>query len=427
MRFRKVVFKQHGIIGNLELNLINPKTDEPYKNIVFVGENGVGKTTMLYDLYEFCTKFCYSKHLYESVEYEHEGKVLLCKTEELEHDIVFRVTEAGTGKTYEDLDYEIKDTMPNSWYPNNSDIIMSSSITDFSKTDPFADTHKTLLEIQNKDVIEYTYYNIEHDETPMRWSEFYKKSRIHKFSNAFNHFFKDIKYFGLGFNRDGEKTIGFQKNGHKIGIHDLSSGEKYIIHRATSIFKNVKNIKNSIMFIDEPEMSLHPEWQTKIIQYYKDLFSDNDGVQQSQMFISSHSPYILKNALEDDDTIIFKLSIEDGLTRCQRIDRPRYLQRITFAEINFIVFGVSSPEYHNQLYCQLQLNQELSRVKQCDEYIIHRPQYNPHIHEKPSVNGNVTYNALSTFIRNAIDHYDNGNTFSNEELERSIILLQSLL
>lgn len=427
MRFRKVIFKQHGIIGNIELDLVNPNTNAPYKNIVFVGVNGVGKTTILYDLNDFCEKFDYNKHLFESVVYEQGDEELLCETVKRERETVFSVTKPATGETYEDLDYGIKDSMPSSWYPKRSDIIMSSSITDFSKTDSFADTLDTLLEIQNKDVIEYTYYNIEHDEAPMRWSEFYENSKIQKFSNAFNNFFKDLKYFGLGFNRNGQKTIGFQKNGQSIGIRDLSSGEKSIIHRATSILKDVKNINSSILFIDEPEMSLHPEWQTRIIQYYKDLFSDSDGVQQSQMFISSHSPYILKNALEDDDTIVFKLTVENGLTQCQRIDRPRYLQRITFAEINFIVFGVSSPEYHNQLYCQLQLNQNLSRVKQCDEYIIHRPEYDSYIHEKPSVNGNVTYTALSTYIRNAIDHYDNGNTFSDEELERSIIFLQSLL
>lgn len=427
MRFRKVIFKQHGIIGHIELDLVNPNTNEPYKNIVFVGENGVGKTTILNDLYDFCTRFDFSKDIYESVEYEQDGSVLLCKTAERKREIVFTVTKPKTGRTYADIDYGIKDLMPSSWFPDHSDIIMSSSITDFYKMDSFADTKEMLLEIQNKDVIDYTYYNIEHDEAPMRWSEFYKNSKIQKFSNAFNRFFKDIKYFGLGFNRKGEKTIGFQKNGKSIGIQDLSSGEKSIVHRATSILKNVKNINSCVLFIDEPEMSLHPEWQTKIVQYYKDLFIDSEGVQQSQMFISSHSPYILKNALEDDDTIVFKLSVEEGLTRCQKIDRPKYLLRITFAEINFIVFGVSSPEYHNQLYCQLQFNHNLSRVKQCDEYIIHRSEYDSHIHEKPSVNGNVSYKALSTFIRNSIDHYDNGNSFSDEELERSITFLQSLL
>lgn len=427
MKFRKVIFKQHGIIGNIELNFINPNTNEPYRNIMFVGVNGVGKTTILYDLYDFCTKFDCNKHLFEYVEYEQDGKVFICETSRRVHDLVFSVKNLANGETYEDLDFGIKDYMPNCWFPNNSDIILSGSITDFSKTESFDDTHNTLLEIQNKDVIEYAYYNIEHDEYPKRWSEFSQRSRIQKFSNAFNHFFKELKYFGLGFNHKGELTIGFQKNGQSIGINDLSSGEKSIVHRATSIFKNIKNTKNSVWFIDEPEMSLHPEWQTKIVQYYKDLFIDNDGVQQSQMFISTHSPYILKNALEDNDAIVFKLSIENGVTVCQKIDRPKYLQRITFAEINFIVFDVPSPEYHNQLYCQLQLNRNLSTVKQCDNYIIHHPSYNQVVHEKLSVNGNVTYSALSTYIRNSIDHYDNGNSFSDEELMLSITYLQSIL
>jgi len=60
--------------------------------------------------------------------------------------------------------------------------------------------------------------------------------------------------------------------------------------------------------IDEPENSLHPSWQLKILDFYKAIFTDTSTHQQtSQLFITSHSPYIFKNAkLTDYKLFIFR-------------------------------------------------------------------------------------------------------------------------
>ena len=36
----------HKILGDLYINLINPKTNNPYSIVVFVGEHGSGTTTL---------------------------------------------------------------------------------------------------------------------------------------------------------------------------------------------------------------------------------------------------------------------------------------------------------------------------------------------------------------------------------------------
>ncbi len=48
------------------------------------------------------------------------------------------------------------------------------------------------------------------------------------------------------------------------------------------------------------------------------------------------------------------------------------------------------------------------------------------MHKKSSTHGTLTYDSLSTYIRNAIHHPDSGNTFTNEELRTSIELLIEL-
>ena len=44
LKIRKVKFLDEVQFGDLELDFLNSQTRLPYQNIVFVGDNGVGKT-----------------------------------------------------------------------------------------------------------------------------------------------------------------------------------------------------------------------------------------------------------------------------------------------------------------------------------------------------------------------------------------------
>jgi hypothetical protein len=56
--------------------------------------------------------------------------------------------------------------------------------------------------------------------------------------------------------------------------------------------------------MDEPEISLHPNWQLKIVDFYKRIFSDGDGNQTAQIFVTTHSPFILHNYLRKNDRVV---------------------------------------------------------------------------------------------------------------------------
>ncbi len=51
-------------------------------------------------------------------------------------------------------------------------------------------------------------------------------------------------------------------------------------------------IKNSIILIDEPELSLHPAWQNNILQLYEHFADKNNN----QIILATHSPHILASA-----------------------------------------------------------------------------------------------------------------------------------
>lgn len=59
-------------------------------------------------------------------------------------------------------------------------------------------------------------------------------------------------------------------------------------------------MSGGIALVDEPELSMHPKWQQKVLQYYRNLFN-KDGSQDAQMILATHSEYVLRSALEDRD------------------------------------------------------------------------------------------------------------------------------
>ncbi len=179
--------------------------------------------------------------------------------------------------------------------------------------------------------------------------------------------------------------------------------------------------------IDEPELSMHPKWQEKILQYYTGLFRNNAGTQRAQLFFATHSDHVLKRALADQTNNLIVVLERDGANiKTKRIDSPSVLPSITSAETNFLAFDLISNDCHIELYGWLQDKESKNTVKSCDDFIVAQQQYQTAIHSKPSNFGATNYFSLPTYIRNAIHHPDSGNTFTASELRTSIDLLIEL-
>ena len=102
-----------------------------------------------------------------------------------------------------------------------------------------------------------------------------------------------------GFSKD-EKTLPIFENsaGEEFDINDLSSGEKQLFLRTLSI--KMLEPKNSIILIDEPELSLHPKWQQRIIEVYKKIGENN------QIIVATHSPHILGSVSNENIFILYR-------------------------------------------------------------------------------------------------------------------------
>ncbi len=92
--------------------------------------------------------------------------------------------------------------------------------------------------------------------------------------------------------RDGEGNLFFRNKsgGDKFSIDDLSTGEKTLLSKV--LFLYLDDIKDKVILIDEPELSLHPSWQNKILSVYERLAEKNNN----QIIIATHSPQVIASA-----------------------------------------------------------------------------------------------------------------------------------
>lgn len=88
---------------------------------------------------------------------------------------------------------------------------------------------------------------------------------------------------------DGE--LVFYQAGQKLSFAKLSTGEKQLLLILLRVF--LTQGQPAIVFLDEPELSLHISWQRRIIDVIQQLNP------QTQLFITSHSPSIFSSGWGD--------------------------------------------------------------------------------------------------------------------------------
>lgn len=86
-------------------------------------------------------------------------------------------------------------------------------------------------------------------------------------------------------NNSGEVIFITDKN--ELNLTDLSSGEKQMIITFASLIFKLGNQDDAIFIVDEPEASLHLDWQSK---YVKSILEINRNI---QMIFATHSPEII--------------------------------------------------------------------------------------------------------------------------------------
>ena len=157
--------------------------------------------------------------------------------------------------------------------------------------------------------------------------------------NSFNNIFKDTDFVTKLYDLDKNLRPIFKTiTGENITIEKLSSGEKQLYARVISLL--ILEPKNSIILMDEPELSLHPSWQQIILNVYKNIGSNN------QFFIATHSPHILASAKYNE---IFIFTKKDN-----KILAKHQEEKLVQVDINNILEEVMQTNYIPKYIKELQ-------------------------------------------------------------------------
>ena len=441
MKIRKVKWANHPILGNLELDFVNPVTNKPYSTIVLAGENGTGKTTILETLNTFLSIGSFEP--FDEIEYEVEDKRYILTPSNIPGSLKTFFTRYDVENNTSENIHSDKNNSPDSIYSDNKDPRSYGSVFsrpradyktskiesvktneldknkyDSDKDDNFTSLKQLIVDVQNQDNEQYRDINDKRNQqgqAPMSTADFEPVSKIYRFKSAFNGFFETIKYKKVG-NASGEKVVIFEKHGIEIPIDVLSTGEKQVVFRGAYLLRNINVLQNSTIMIDEPELSMHPLWQKKILQYYKNLFTDANSNQTAQLLFASHSEAVISEALKDlDKTKVIVLKRDgNGQVSANCIGTPAVLPYTMAAEVNYQAFELVSTDYHNALYGYIEAEGWKNNFD---------AQYQKINYVKLNSNGTTSnlQKTLTEKIRHIIHHPENRyNSYTQEELKESI-------
>lgn len=98
-----------------------------------------------------------------------------------------------------------------------------------------------------------------------------------------------------------ENEIKFSQIGETLYPYQLSSGEKQMLAIMLTVL--VEDNKPCVLFMDEPEVSLHVEWQKRLIDLIMEL---NPNV---QIILTTHSPAVIMNGWIDKVTEVSDITM----------------------------------------------------------------------------------------------------------------------
>lgn len=388
-----VKFNNHDIVGNLknkEFDFINKKNNKPYKTIVLCGENGSGKTTFInyfritknneqvknyYDKYILKDKWIIEEKFLRFTYYENNeskkyrayypiffNKFFKYPLSTIHDDNEF--IEDGEWKEFSnfifiDFSNQKRSNQANFKYSSNSFSLWKSNYnkTQFQENEEFwfwfkknfdHNTHKihNLIKITNSIL---SFLKMKLIIVPTR------TIYIQEFSSAMS-IDKNVN------DRYGCQWFIVKKNGYEFQPNELSTGEWQLImnvmivtQKINEFYENNKsNNRQPIIFIDQPEDNLNPKTQIKLVELYQTLRRRWN----IQFFIVTHSIYIIKYFILDDESIVYNFNNYETISLSNPKNEVKPLvvyelnncKNISFDEVSYLLDQIPTPNYYCNLF-----------------------------------------------------------------------------
>lgn len=257
MKIRKLHIKNFGVFHDFEIDFSFENSAQNL--IVIAGVNGSGKTTIFEYIYNFFKK---------SDRYA-DGSIFVQEKDNVLHYVK---------DEYEPV-YQYEDKLHGSK--------LAEKIFYFKANEE---------NISNTDEIIVEYIDKLIFEDKLSPSDAYTAA-----NNIFNDIFSDFN-LQLAFNGlDRKKQVSFiNRSGNVLKTSALSSGEKELLTRVFSLY--LSDVRDCLILIDEPENSLHPIWQNRVVPVYQKFADTNNN----QIILATHSPHIVGSVKKEQIRVLIR-------------------------------------------------------------------------------------------------------------------------
>jgi predicted ATP-binding protein involved in virulence len=253
-------------------NLYNPIT-------VITGINGSGKTTLLRFIHEALTSDIFRGALMG------ESEIKIYDASDTLNDLYIKMSGSSL--------QSVRKASENNSLNENSKFFRLQNRFKKEWNVLFYEScqENTLAELFIKNYIDKLIY-----EEDIVSSEAYSKMR-----EVINKMFEDLN-MQIEFDRmDKDKNVYFRNSQYNnITLKDLSGGERTILTKILPLY--LHDYKDGVILIDEPETSLHPNWQFQIIELYKKIAERNNN----QFIIATHSPQIVASIEQESLRVLVR-------------------------------------------------------------------------------------------------------------------------
>ncbi|MBC4013341.1 ATP-binding protein [Morganella morganii] len=189
----------------------------------------------------------------------------------------------------------------------------------------------------------------------------------------------------------------------------------------TSNAANATISKPFYLFIDEPEICLHPTGQKKLLDALMIISKTK------QVFITTHSPFMLSSTyLKNTGLFIFKKDTNNKNIIIKSSSDPMFPWSPSWGEISYRAYNLPTVDLHNELYGYLQEKSNQHAINNFETWlkaqgIACTKQW---IKERNNMPLQPQPSTLQSFIRNHIHHPENrtmqAHKYTEAELKQSI-------
>lgn len=299
MKINKVHFEDHPFFGTMDIDFSGSDGSRPLNTVVIAGINGSGKTRLLNAIVTMMARLNNLEKSYVEIDLTELSSLWAEGGDENKRRR--EVIKFNFGWKDENMNFTDKfKQLGDSEKPR---IVHMPTEINFSKiepkTAPFVYKYKFLNSVDEKIAQDVPNYFATYIDRVVYSRDQKPAESIKSACDEINSIFKELEMESwiIGLKKDGSRMPIFRnKTGKEFDITGLSSGEMQLFLRIISL--KMLEINNSIILVDEPEISLHPSWQQRIIKVYENIGKNN------QVIAATHSPHVVSSVPNENLRIL---------------------------------------------------------------------------------------------------------------------------